>query len=104
MKKKLILGFAAAMFAAITMVNINLAMKAYNNDVSLESIAVMAQAAVDEVPHWPSPGAIGKTERCRLHLGGNWYTSSVERVCLDNYVCTSCKCKSYACGEVFFEQ
>jgi SNF family Na+-dependent transporter len=50
MKKKLIIGFAATMFAAITMVNINLAMKAYNGDASLESIAVMAQAGNEETP------------------------------------------------------
>jgi hypothetical protein len=48
MKKKLILGFAATMFAAITMVNINLAMKVYSGDVTLESIAVMAQASSEE--------------------------------------------------------
>ena len=47
MKKKLILGFVAAMFAAVTVVNTNLAMKVYNGDATLESIAVMAQASGD---------------------------------------------------------
>ena len=45
MKKKLILGFVAALFAAVTVVNTNLAMKVYNGDATLESIAVMAQAS-----------------------------------------------------------
>jgi hypothetical protein len=49
MKKKLILGFVAAMFAAVTLVNINLAMKVYNGDVSLESITVMAQAQIGSI-------------------------------------------------------
>ena len=48
MKKKLILGFVAVLFAAVTVVNTNLAMKVYNGDATLESIAVMAQAQSEE--------------------------------------------------------
>ncbi len=48
-----------------------------------------------------APGQTGTTERCRLDLGGGWFTSSVEYVCWDQYVCPSCTCTPAACGEYF---
>jgi hypothetical protein len=72
MKKKLILGVAAAMFTAITMVNINLAMKVYNGDVSLESIAIMAQAqsSGDTPPPPPPPPPKYVKTYCNCYWAG----------------------------------
>ena len=36
------------MFAAVTVVNTNLAMKVYNGDATLERLVVMAQASTEE--------------------------------------------------------
>jgi hypothetical protein len=48
MKKKIFIGLAMSLFAVATVFNINIAEKGQAGDVSLDAIAVMAQAWTPE--------------------------------------------------------
>ncbi len=70
-----------------------------NTSFSNVSLKGIINIAVAQTEYPDGPGQIGTTERCRLDLGGGWFTSSVEYVCWDCYVCPSCTCTPRACGE-----
>lgn len=40
------------------------------------------------------------TKRCKLDLGGDWFTSSVERVC--EFCTVPYSCTAVPCGEAFY--
>lgn len=91
-------AFFICSFLTLTLLNLAVVTNTSFSDVSIEGIMSIA-VAQSENPI--TPGQIGSTERCQLDLGGGWFTSSVEYVCRDQYVCPSCSCTPYACGEHF---
>ena len=46
-------------------------------------------------------GKIADKRRCKYTYPDGSFTTSVEVVCVDQYVCPSCTCKPVACGETF---
>jgi hypothetical protein len=52
MKKKFFIGIAMSLFAVATVFNMNISEQNNSNDVSLDAIAVMAQAQSEMVPGW----------------------------------------------------
>ncbi len=68
----------------------------YSN-IILNNIAKVANAQLIE---YPGPGQIGTLEPCVLYYPDGMFTSSVEYVCWDQYVCPGCTCTPIPCGEV----
>ncbi|MDH6344310.1 hypothetical protein M2480_002795 [Parabacteroides sp. PFB2-12] len=72
-------------------------------------LSELGLANVEALANWewipggnpPPLGTIGKQERCKLELGGGMFTSSVEYICYEQYVCPSCTCTPVPCGVVF---
>ncbi|MDE5701184.1 hypothetical protein [uncultured Bacteroides sp.] len=63
-------------------------------DSALTSIESLAQDEF-EADSWQQP----ETKRCMLQLGGGWFTSSVERICV--FCAVPYSCTPVECGEVF---
>lgn len=72
MKKRIFLGGAALLFAAVTAFNMNMLQSNKTGDVSLEAIPVMAQAQTESTPTFDCPG--GSNECVRVISTGGTYT------------------------------
>ena len=70
MKKKIFIGGAALLFAAVTALNMNMLQSNKEGDVSLEAISVMAQAQTEFTPTFDCPG--GSNECVRVSTGGTY--------------------------------
>ncbi|WP_288839636.1 hypothetical protein, partial [uncultured Bacteroides sp.] len=64
-------------------------------DFDLLNIEALAQNESEGDNQWYQP----ETRRCKLELGGGWFESSVERVCV--FCVVPYSCTSVACGGVF---
>lgn len=83
----------------IAIIAINIAVISTNqikNNFILNSIAKVANAQLIE---YPGPGQIGDLDPCVLVYPDGSFTSSVEYVCWDQYVCPSCTCTPIPCGQ-----
>ena len=64
-------------------------------DFDLLNIEALAQNEREDDNQWYQP----ETRRCKLELGGGWFESSVERVCV--FCAVPYSCTSVACGGLF---
>lgn len=48
-------------------------------------------------------GKIAKKETCMYVAPNGYFSSSIERVCYDQYVCPSCTCTPVKCGDFFID-
>ena len=62
---------------------------------TLANIESLAQDEIGSDGCWLQP----ETKRCTLQLGGGWFTSSVERVCV--FCAVPYSCTPVQCGERF---
>lgn len=72
-------------------------MTVYKGSITLASIAKADWPWTENEP--VTPGKTGILESCVIDRGGGWFSSSVMYVCYDQYVCPSCTCNPYGCGE-----
>ncbi len=71
------------------------------SDLALVNVEALAQLenGCDEC-HQDNYGREPRTERCKLELGGGWFTTSVQRVC-DITADASQSCTPVECGGYF---
>lgn len=85
--------FISLAIILLAIVGISKSQKEIFSDITLENIEALA--ADESIYDYRQP----KTERCKLDLGGGWFTSSVRRDCVFSAVPSSCT--AVACGESF---
>ena len=86
-------------FCIVTLLVLNLTVLTSINRDNNVVLNHFLKVAFAQTEYPDGPGSVGTTERCRLELGGGWFTSSIKYVCWDCYVCPSCTCTPRACGE-----
>lgn len=96
MKKKVVVLFTICfMFAFLQQYfNRNSELADFINS-TLASVESLAQDEIGPDDCWLQP----ETKRCTLQLGGGWFTSSVERVCV--FCAIPYSCTPVQCGEQF---
>lgn len=108
MKKKILLFVIVSIIAAI---NVEISIRATESNKSIMlTLASLATdwwsdewggvhygegSEIDDDKSWTQP----ETIRCKLDLGGGWFTSSVERICV--FCATPNTCTPVNCGESF---
>jgi hypothetical protein len=90
MKKKFLIGGAALLFAAVTALNMNLLQSNKAGDMSLDAIAVMAQAQYAENPPSDKDKGYGALDIPCFDNKGN-PTGKNRRSCFDGGVLPSCR-------------
>ncbi|MDE5711237.1 NVEALA domain-containing protein [Bacteroides sp.] len=96
MKKKITILVVINFIVAISSISLNSKSKLPQiTDLNLSDIEALAQSESGGDNWWVQP----ETRRCKLELGGGWFESSVERVCV--FCATPNSCTAKSCGEVF---
>lgn len=105
MKTKIVLFIIVAVIAAIN-IGISLKVTGSKKSVMLTLASLASEWWSDEWGgiHWgdddePESWTQPQTVRCQLDLGGGWFTSSVERICV--FCATPNTCTPVNCGETF---
>lgn len=99
---------AVVVIAVLAAVNVYLSKQETRSDLTMLNLEALANdfewtnPEID-VPWGPDlkMGKIKDVRRCKLDEGGGFFTSSVEQVCLNQYVSYDSTCTEYACGESF---